>query len=88
MVRDFYLLPTSDGALTDGVENLFSEIESEGPGIEAFACGSSSLGPAFLTRGSCNWAPVVNLISERAWLLPFFSEPGPSHVSVKLYRQR
>lgn len=30
VVRDFYLLPTPDGALNDGVENIFSEVESNG----------------------------------------------------------
>ena len=36
VVRDFYLLPTADGELTDGVENVFSEAESDGArGIRA-----------------------------------------------------
>ncbi len=36
VVRDFYLLPTVDGQLTDGVENVFSEVESDGArGIRA-----------------------------------------------------
>lgn len=30
VVKDFYLLPTPDGGLTDGVEDIFSEVESNG----------------------------------------------------------
>lgn len=65
VVRDFYLLKGQDGEITDGLENLFSEVESEGARGFRSLVADSEWPIRFVTRQRiASWAALQHLRSQ------------------------